>query len=187
MSGALSGPLLAVFALGVLMPCCNGKGALGGLLIGQVICLWVVVGSLSSEPLDENLPTSIQGCPRDANSSTLFMDDSQLGVLPTAGPKGLALMYRLSHLLVPVLGFLTTVIASVVISLLTGGSGGRVQDPELFTRCVARKLASPDDKEAGKMMVVNHVYNTDSDIPEQPDSSAPSCLLKETSSSSTNL
>lgn len=187
MSGALSGPLLAVFALGVLTPFCNGKGALGGLLIGQVICLWVVVGSLSSEPLDENLPTSIQGCPRDGNSSALFTDENQLGALPTAGPKGLALMYRLSHLLVPVLGFLTTVISSVVISLLTGGSGGRAQDPELFTRCVAKKLASPDDKEAGKMMVVNHVYNTDADIPEQPDASAPSCLLKEVSSSSTNL
>lgn len=185
MSGALSGPLLAVFMLGVLFPFCNGKGALVGLLVGQVICLWVVVGSLSSEPLDENLPTSIEGCPRHANYSTIFMDENQSEIFPTAGPKGLALMYRLSHLLVPVLGFFATAITTVVVSLLTGGDGGRVQDPELFARCAARKVHSPDDKEAGKMMVVNNVYANDADIPDQQHANSPS--LSKEASAGTNL
>ncbi|XP_077482927.1 sodium-coupled monocarboxylate transporter 2-like [Amblyomma americanum] len=169
MSGALSGPLLGIFMLGMLVPSCNGKGALGGLLIGQVICLWVVVGSLSSEAIDENLPTSVSGCPRYGNITGHNMSAGPIEVLPTAGPKGLELMYRLSHLLVPVLGFTTTVIASVIISCLTGKNRGVTHDPELFARWVARRFASPDDKEAEKVMVVNRAFSNDANVSDHTD------------------
>ncbi|XP_075742219.1 sodium-coupled monocarboxylate transporter 1-like [Rhipicephalus microplus] len=44
MSGALSGPLLGVFTMGLLLPLSNKKGALVGLLLGEAMCLWVVIG-----------------------------------------------------------------------------------------------------------------------------------------------
>ncbi|XP_064470607.1 sodium-coupled monocarboxylate transporter 1-like [Ornithodoros turicata] len=134
MSGALSGPLLAVFTLGVLVPMCNGKGALIGLLLGQVACLWVVIGSLLNELPPENLPTSIDGC--EANST--------IPVIPAESEphaeRGLLQFYRISHLLVPVLGFTIAFFTALFVSLLTGKSTGQIQDPSLYSSCVRRFL-----------------------------------------------
>ncbi|XP_070393596.1 sodium-coupled monocarboxylate transporter 1-like isoform X1 [Dermacentor albipictus] len=170
MSGALSGPLLGVFVLGMLLPSCNGKGALCGLLLGQVICLWVVVGSLSSVPLNEDLPTSTSGCVRydNATAHDLFGGVDAMDEIAVDSPKGIELLYRLSHLLVPVLGFVVTVFTSIVVSLFTGMNEGRLHDPELFTRCVARRFTAPDDKEAGKSMVTVDGFG-DLSIRDQPE------------------
>ncbi|KAH6931642.1 hypothetical protein HPB50_026246 [Hyalomma asiaticum] len=170
MSGALSGPLLGVFLLGMVLPSCNGKGALCGLLLGQVICLWVVVGSLSSVPINEDLPTSTSGCLRPDNTTMydLFGDEATVENIPSDRPKGIQLFYRLSHLLVPVLGFVVTVFTSTVVSLFTGMNEGQLQDPELFTRCVAKRFIAPDDKEAGKSMVTVDGVN-DPSIRDQPE------------------
>ncbi|XP_037572916.1 sodium-coupled monocarboxylate transporter 1-like isoform X1 [Dermacentor silvarum] len=170
MSGALSGPLLGVFMLGMLLPSCNGKGALCGLLLGQVICLWVVVGSLSSVPLNEDLPTSTSGCVRHDNTTVydLFGLEDAVDEIPADRPKGIELLYRLSHLLVPLLGFVVTVFTSTIVSLFTGMNEGKLHDPELFTRCVARRFTAPDDKEAGKSMVTVDGCN-DPSIRDQPE------------------
>ncbi|XP_037562328.1 putative sodium-dependent multivitamin transporter [Dermacentor silvarum] len=57
MSGALSGPLLGVFTMGLLFPVSNKKGALAGLLLGEAMCLWVVGGSLRYGSPSEDLAT----------------------------------------------------------------------------------------------------------------------------------
>ncbi|XP_050034618.1 sodium-coupled monocarboxylate transporter 1-like isoform X2 [Dermacentor andersoni] len=170
MSGALSGPLLGVFVLGMLLPSCNGKGALSGLLLGQVLCLWVVVGSLSSVPLNEDLPTSTAGCVRHDNATAhdLFGGVDAMDEIAVDRPKGIELLYRLSHLLVPVLGFVVTVFTSIVVSLFTGMNEGRLHDPELFTPCVSKRFTAPDDKEAGKSMVTVDGFN-DPSIRDQPE------------------
>ncbi|XP_040079006.2 sodium-coupled monocarboxylate transporter 2 isoform X1 [Ixodes scapularis] len=148
MSGALSGPLLGVFTMGVLLPFCNGKGALAGLLLGQTVCLWVVVGSLLNESREENLPTSVDACP-----NVNVTEDPRIGAEPLA-PEGLQNLYHLSHLLVPVLGFMVTFFTGILVSLLTGRNAHQKQDPELYSRCVARRLTPPIpsvDKEAEKL------------------------------------
>lgn len=170
MSGALSGPLLGVFLLGMVLPSCNGKGALCGLLLGQMLCLWVVVGSLSSVPLNEDLPTSTSGCEQYDNTTMhdFYSDESSVDSVASDRPKGIQLFYRLSHLLVPVLGFVVTVFTSTVVSLFTGMNEGKVQDPELFTQCVAKRFIPPDDKEAAKSMVAVDGRN-DLGIRDQPE------------------
>ncbi|KAL3229301.1 hypothetical protein MRX96_023618 [Rhipicephalus microplus] len=89
MSGALSGPLLGVFLLGMVLPSCNGKGALCGLLLGQMLCLWVVVGSLSSVPLNEDLPTSTSGCEQFDNTTMhdFYSDESSVDSVASDRPK----------------------------------------------------------------------------------------------------
>ncbi|KAH6931641.1 hypothetical protein HPB50_026245 [Hyalomma asiaticum] len=71
MSGALSGPLLAVFTMGLLLPLSNKKmysncsgfrAALVGLLLGEAMCLWIVIGSLIYGSPSEDLFTSVEGC-----------------------------------------------------------------------------------------------------------------------------
>lgn len=143
MSGALSGPLLGVFTLGVLVPLCNGKGALIGLLLGQLMCLWVVVGSLSHESPSENLSTSTEGCQVNSTMPISSAERTQ------QAQGGLLQFYHLSHLLVPVLGFMITFITGILVSLLTGRNTGQTQDPALFSRCARRFLSETSLSEKG--------------------------------------
>ncbi|KAH7947187.1 hypothetical protein HPB52_008195 [Rhipicephalus sanguineus] len=60
--GVTSGPLLAIFLLGVLAPCCKKTGALAGMLTGLIIASWLVIGSIVyPRPVDQ-LPSSTAGC-----------------------------------------------------------------------------------------------------------------------------
>ncbi|XP_072144454.1 sodium-coupled monocarboxylate transporter 2-like isoform X2 [Dermacentor andersoni] len=144
MSGALSGPLLGVFTMGLLFPLSNKKGALAGLLLGEAMCMWVVVGSLLYGSPSEDLPTSVEGC--------------EAGPLPAVGghfnvsrhrspvePQGLLKLYHLSYLFVPVLGFCVTMAAGIIVSILTGGNG-RTKDAHLYVKRVARSLMVGEEK-----------------------------------------
>ncbi|KAL3203198.1 hypothetical protein MRX96_042041 [Rhipicephalus microplus] len=97
-----------------------------------------------------------------------YSDESSVDSVASDRPKGIQLFYRLSHLLVPVLGFVVTVFTSTVVSLFTGMNEGKVQDPELFTQCVAKRFIPPDDKEAAKSMVAVDGRN-DLSIRDQPE------------------
>lgn len=155
MSGAFSGPLLGVFTMGVLLPFCNGKGALGGLLLGQMLCFWVVVGSLLNESRVEDLPTSIEACPN-GNSSALDAHPANAQGA-SFNPQGLQNLYSLSHLLVPVLGFTVTFCTGILVSLVTGRNVHQKQDPELYCQCVARRLTRSsiaEDKESEKIICI---------------------------------
>ncbi|XP_063961535.1 sodium-dependent multivitamin transporter-like isoform X1 [Lytechinus pictus] len=47
--GALGGPILGVFTLGVLYKRCNTGGALLGMLVGTYLSLWITVGALTHQ------------------------------------------------------------------------------------------------------------------------------------------
>ncbi|XP_070393598.1 sodium-coupled monocarboxylate transporter 2-like [Dermacentor albipictus] len=156
MSGALSGPLLGVFTMGLFFPLSNKKGALAGLLLGEAMCMWVVVGSLLYGSPSEDLPTSVEGC--------------EAGLLPAVGghfnvsrhrspvePQGLLKLYHLSHLFVPVLGFCVTMTAGIIVSILTGGNG-RTKDAHLYVKCIARSLMVGEEKaqELDNLKVIPH-------------------------------
>ncbi|XP_077482936.1 sodium-coupled monocarboxylate transporter 1-like [Amblyomma americanum] len=144
MSGALSGPLLGVFTMGLLIPPCNKKGALTGLLLGEAMCLWVVVGSLLYATSDEELlPTSVEGCTPPGPAADHVLNVSMHR--PPEEPQGLLKLYHLSHLFVPVLGFCITLGTGIIISILTGEKR-KNKDPDLYVACIARRMTGSDEK-----------------------------------------
>uniref|UniRef100_A0A8D3B214 Sodium-coupled monocarboxylate transporter 1 n=1 Tax=Scophthalmus maximus TaxID=52904 RepID=A0A8D3B214_SCOMX len=63
--GIIGGPLLGLFALGILCPIANSKGALSGLVSGLVVSLWVGIGAQVYPPpaeLTRPLPLTTDGC-----------------------------------------------------------------------------------------------------------------------------
>ncbi|KAK3544817.1 hypothetical protein QTP86_027494, partial [Hemibagrus guttatus] len=63
--GALGGPLLGLFSLGILFPSANSNGGLAGLVSGLIVSLWVCVGAQIYKPLADNirpLPLQTHGC-----------------------------------------------------------------------------------------------------------------------------
>ncbi|NXI44576.1 SC5A8 protein, partial [Galbula dea] len=124
--GMVGGPLLGLFALGILCSFANAIGAFVGLVSGFVISLWVGIGAQIYPPLPERtkpLYLSIAGC--NISSGNLTSTENPLTTVfntPTAERPALAdNWYSLSYLYFSTLGTLITVIVGIVISLLTGG------------------------------------------------------------------
>ncbi|NWW04898.1 SC5A8 protein, partial [Oreocharis arfaki] len=124
--GMVGGPLLGLFALGILCSFANGIGAFVGLVSGFAISLWVGIGSQIYPPLPERtkpLYLSTAGC--NISSGNITSTEIPLTtVFSTPGAERPALAdnwYSLSYLYFSTLGTLVTVAVGIIISLLTGG------------------------------------------------------------------
>lgn len=62
--GAIYGPVLGMFLLGVLVPRANNTGALVGFASGLAFGIWILIGSMTYPPPSADLPLSIDDCPR---------------------------------------------------------------------------------------------------------------------------
>ncbi|NXV51490.1 SC5A8 protein, partial [Uria aalge] len=137
--GMVGGPLLGLFALGILCSFANGIGAFVGLVSGFVISLWVGIGSQIYPPLPERtkpLSLSIAGC--NISSVNLTSTENPLTTVfttPTAERPALAdNWYSLSYLYFSTLGTLITVVVGIIISLLTGGLKQNTDPKFLLTK-----------------------------------------------------
>ncbi|NXA59818.1 SC5A8 protein, partial [Mohoua ochrocephala] len=124
--GMVGGPLLGLFALGILCSFANGIGAFVGLVSGFTISLWVGIGAQIYPPLPERtkpLYLSTAGC--NISSGNITSTEIPLTtVFSTPGAERPALAdnwYSLSYLYFSTLGTLVTVVVGIIISLLTGG------------------------------------------------------------------
>ncbi|KAM6145577.1 sodium-coupled monocarboxylate transporter 1 [Phoenicopterus ruber ruber] len=124
--GMVGGPLLGLFALGILCSFANGIGAFVGLVTGFVVSLWVGIGAQIYPPLPERtkpLPLSTAGCNISLGNLT-FTENPLTTVFNTSTAERPALAdnwYSLSYLYFSTVGTLITVVVGIIISLLTGG------------------------------------------------------------------
>ncbi|NWY68440.1 SC5A8 protein, partial [Erithacus rubecula] len=137
--GMVGGPLLGLFALGILCSFANGIGAFVGLVSGFVISLWVGIGSQIYPPLPERtkpLYLSTAGC----NITTGNLTSTEIPlttIFSTPGAERPALAdnwYSLSYLYFSTLGTLVTVVVGIIISLLTGGLKQNTDPKFLLTK-----------------------------------------------------
>ncbi|XP_054166127.1 sodium-coupled monocarboxylate transporter 2-like [Oppia nitens] len=64
LTGSITGPLLALFCLGIFFPCVNAIGAITGLISGVGMCLFITIGTLVyPRPKGFQLPVSVNSCP----------------------------------------------------------------------------------------------------------------------------
>ncbi|KAF0307766.1 Sodium-coupled monocarboxylate transporter 1 [Amphibalanus amphitrite] len=123
-NGALSGPVLGVFSLGLFIPFANGKGAVVGMLSASALSMWAVFGAYGSGKRPAPLPTSTAGC----NVTALSLSTPLPIELTTPVPTGLPeedswidqYVYGISYQLYNMLGCLLCVIIGSIVSLLTG-------------------------------------------------------------------
>ncbi|XP_050430497.1 putative sodium-dependent multivitamin transporter [Adelges cooleyi] len=129
--GVIGGPVLAVFTLGVLVPCVNQNGALSGLIIGLIFSF--VLGFGGPKPVIKNLPTSTNSCT--VLNETIFRQHS----LFKEPEDGYIYLYRISYLYYIILGFIMTFIVGLIVSAIFRNSKS-VNNPDLFTPFIAKKL-----------------------------------------------
>ncbi|ELW71576.1 Sodium-coupled monocarboxylate transporter 1 [Tupaia chinensis] len=141
--GMVGGPLLGLFALGILVPTANSIGALVGLMAGFVVSLWVGIGAQLYPPLPERtmpLPLETHGCNSTYNATDL-MTTTEMPFSTSAfqihNVERTPLMdnwYSLSYLYFSTLGTLVALLVGTLISLLTGGRKQNIEPRFLLTK-----------------------------------------------------
>uniref|UniRef100_A0A4X2MCY8 Solute carrier family 5 member 8 n=1 Tax=Vombatus ursinus TaxID=29139 RepID=A0A4X2MCY8_VOMUR len=143
--GIIGGPLLGLFALGILAPFVNSVGAFIGLTAGFVISLWIGIGAQLYPPLPERtLPLSLttDGCNmtdfhHQGNWTTTTETTFSTSTLQVNSTERTPLMdnwYSLSYMHFSTIGTLVTVFVGIIISLLTGGRKQSLDDRFLLTK-----------------------------------------------------
>ncbi|XP_071451106.1 sodium-coupled monocarboxylate transporter 1-like [Hetaerina americana] len=148
LGGITSGPMLAIFALGMLFPWVNSKGAMSGGIVGLLIMGYISFGSQAAIATGkikyEKKHVSTQGCsflPHDGlypsfetslinATGGLIMDSltesSLSGAAVAAMTEDLAedeevfFLFRVSYTLYTLIGLIITIVVGLAVSFLTG-------------------------------------------------------------------
>nr|XP_018902470.1 PREDICTED: putative sodium-dependent multivitamin transporter isoform X1 [Bemisia tabaci]XP_018902471.1 PREDICTED: putative sodium-dependent multivitamin transporter isoform X1 [Bemisia tabaci]XP_018902472.1 PREDICTED: putative sodium-dependent multivitamin transporter isoform X1 [Bemisia tabaci] len=154
--GVIGGPVLAVFTMGVLNPYCNQKGALTGLFLGLIFSFWL--GFSGPKPIPQRLSIDISGC---ANSTLVTINDltneisieeDSTTVYPLTDEQSYSYLFRISYLYYIVLGFFSTAIVAVLVSLVT--EANKNLNPSLYAPCIEKYVRRYQSKRQSKTVIV---------------------------------
>ncbi|XP_040528025.1 sodium-coupled monocarboxylate transporter 2 isoform X1 [Gallus gallus] len=130
--GMCGGPMLGLFTLGIIFPCVNWKGAIGGFLTGITLAFWVGIGSFiyPAQPVKTiPLELSTLNCTL-ANSTALSTTATPIMVADR--PLLADTWYSLSYLYFSTIGCLGCIISGLLISFATGPTKGEDIRPVLI-------------------------------------------------------
>uniref|UniRef100_A0A8C5IJD5 Solute carrier family 5 member 12 n=1 Tax=Junco hyemalis TaxID=40217 RepID=A0A8C5IJD5_JUNHY len=130
--GMCGGPMLGLFTLGIVFPCANWKGALGGLLAGISLAFWAGTGSfIYPAPPTKSIPLQLSTL----NCTLANSTEALLTAAPTLAPERPLLAdtwYSLSYLYFSAIGCVGCAITGMLISFITGPSKGEDIPPVLI-------------------------------------------------------
>jgi sodium-coupled monocarboxylate transporter 8/12 len=133
-AGVFNSPLSGLFILSMFFSCVNEKGAIGGVVVGLGLNLWVSMGAFMVGPVYPKLSVSVAECANgtvplglELNSSTTITYDHLESHFT-----GLDNIYKLSFYWYAAFGIFNTVFFGLVISLLTGGLKNKVNESLLI-------------------------------------------------------
>ncbi|XP_066154318.1 putative sodium-dependent multivitamin transporter [Euwallacea fornicatus] len=146
--GAVGGPVLGFFTLGMFTRMANEVGSLLGLLCGMIVAMWV---AFAPKPPLRPLPSSLHGC---AAGSFNVTSIKKLQIIPRDFPW----LYRVSYLYNGVIGLVVTFVVGYIASLIARQITRKTikdenYDPNLFARPLARDLPIRRD-EKGEFQLV---------------------------------
>lgn len=121
LAGALFGPLFGLYILALLCPLANTVGVLTGLVSGQAFTLWILVGSLMYPKVTPQYPTFTDECGLGIHSSFLISNSTIQPVITGHEDSLVQSLYHMAFLLVPISGFVISLIVGFVVSMVSGG------------------------------------------------------------------
>ncbi|XP_078700496.1 sodium-coupled monocarboxylate transporter 1-like isoform X1 [Branchiostoma floridae x Branchiostoma belcheri] len=139
--GAIGGPLLGLFSLGMLFPWANSAGAIVGLITGIFMAFWIAIGAKIFPPYSPTKSTSIADCILPnvtmANITTptvpFVTDVYSSTLMPTVEPRpAISELYTLSYMWYSATAFAVVVVVGLVVSVITGANKPGQVDPRLI-------------------------------------------------------
>ncbi|XP_011880850.1 PREDICTED: putative sodium-dependent multivitamin transporter [Vollenhovia emeryi] len=136
--GAIGGPILGIFTLGMVSESANETGTIIGMITALTVCLWATFGK--PKPPVPRLPVSIEGC---ANSTLILAEQIYFNSTVQSDQSSYFYLYRISYLWYNPIGLTITLIvgylASIIIRLIKGGNNIE-HDASLFVPFVAARI-----------------------------------------------
>lgn len=157
-TSATSGPLLGVFLLAMLVPCCNWKGAAVGMITSHIVTLWITFGGLTIDKPIVVMPLSTEGCNNNSFNPHILRTDIPFPISTTQSPTTtvtysslnitraetsdpLTDLYSITYMYYSFIGCIITVVIGCAFSYITN-----VSEDELYTKNLihpfAQKVAS---------------------------------------------
>lgn len=134
--GAMSGPLLGIFLMGIFFPFCKKKGALTGELVGLALSWWLALGSIVYPRDGDELPTSTAECPNlNQTLTTGSLDGPET-------PSGILRFYHISFIWIGVIGFLTSVVVGLAVSIIFERNDKEEVDPKFICPFVRKFMSN---------------------------------------------
>ncbi|KAF7259601.1 hypothetical protein EG68_03153 [Paragonimus skrjabini miyazakii] len=134
--GAVGGPILAVFTLGMVIPCVNWQGALAGLLCSLAVGLGLTVGGILYPGTSGRLPLSTENCTAGFNSSIV-------SIAKTIDPSWS--IFHLSYLYYTLVCVCTAIVIAIPFSAIFKFNTKHLVPGQLLawqTRAIYRRLPS---------------------------------------------
>ncbi|XP_037521169.1 sodium-coupled monocarboxylate transporter 2 [Rhipicephalus sanguineus] len=145
MGGALCGPRVAIFTLGLLFPCCKKKGVIAGTVVAVMVTAWISVGSILYPRKRYTLPTTTEGCLHFNETITSGSFE------PPRRPSGINQLYHISFMWFAFIGFIVHMIVALAVSLVFERSGSDDVDPAyvypLVRKYMGRSLTRRNDSQ----------------------------------------
>lgn len=138
MAGVTTGTLIGFFTLGMLVPSANYKGCVIGGITGFVTTFWLIMGAqlhkINGTLRYNSLPTSTDNCPYPMN-----MTDWIKPTLPPIKPDDEPMiLFTMSALYYPLVGFIVVVITGTIASFITGDSDHNELNRDHFSPLIQR-------------------------------------------------
>ncbi|XP_037787388.1 sodium-coupled monocarboxylate transporter 1-like [Penaeus monodon] len=147
-TSSVSGPILAVYVMGLFLPSTNAKGAIAALITGTIISLVIGLGPIVLDMNPELLPTSTDLCPANLTLPTPGSDAISVSELPY--PQKLL---GLSYTQIAPLGFAVAFAVGIFTSFITGGSKGLQVERRLVHPWIRWSLHDPSKINAKSRLI----------------------------------
>uniref|UniRef100_A0A915J7G4 Sodium-coupled monocarboxylate transporter 1 n=1 Tax=Romanomermis culicivorax TaxID=13658 RepID=A0A915J7G4_ROMCU len=136
--GSIGGPIMATFLLGMLCSWATWKGALSGLIVGEVMSVYQASGSYVFRRLSVTAPLSTAGCINETGNLFMNRNFSSAYFDKTLRPANTSSefdfdLYHISYMYQGVWAVLWTLTVSLVVSLFSNGYGDANREITRYT------------------------------------------------------
>lgn len=120
-SGALGGPILGIYTLGMFFPWPSSFAALTGLISGLGVCMWICIGSIMYKRPHPTAPLSVESCQElYYNATQTFANMTETTAQVITASDDVFPLFRLSYLWYSGIGCLVVIIVGLMVSLVIG-------------------------------------------------------------------
>ena len=161
------GPMFGYTLVSILVPFVNLKGSCFGLIVGQVVNIWLSMGSIVYGVKTPALELSATNCSMFNITNIPITNYNNASAMTTEVPFHLLErpfefedIYRMSYNIFPIIGMVLTIFLSILGSLATGGMAANAGDLQDYIHPLAWRLFGgksttttiiPPDQESYKM------------------------------------
>nr|XP_022901390.1 sodium-coupled monocarboxylate transporter 2-like [Onthophagus taurus] len=158
LSGITAGPILALFAGGMLIPKINSKGAFCGTLISVCSMAIVVLGSqwyqINGYITTPPLPVSIEGCPLNGT----FTTKTNINITLSAPSSQVPYIFKVPFYWYSSMGLIISLVFGIIISQFVKDKKSKILYKDLFSPVIHRFLTTKDEessKDVTETLMVN--------------------------------